>query len=75
MWVYKITNLKNQKCYVGITNNIENRWNTHKNCINCLKLKNPLYQAFRKYGLENFSFEIIEDNITDITILGEKERC
>lgn len=74
MWVYKITNLKNQKCYVGITNNIENRWNTHKNCINCLKLKNPLYQAFRKYGLENFSFEIIEDNITDVTILGEKER-
>lgn len=59
---------------MGITNNIENRWNTHKNCINCLKLKNPLYQAFRKYGLENFSFEIIEDNITDVTILGEKER-
>ena len=30
MWVYKITNLINQKCYVGITNNIYKRWIQHK---------------------------------------------
>lgn len=31
----------------------------------------PLYQAIRKYGVENFSFEVLEE--CDISLLDEKE--
>lgn len=30
MYVYKITNLLNNKKYIGITNNLEKRWNNEK---------------------------------------------
>lgn len=29
--VYKITNNINNKCYIGISTNIEDRWKQHKN--------------------------------------------
>jgi group I intron endonuclease len=59
--IYKITNLKNNHCYIGQSRNIEKRWNAHKNCTyNSEVWDYPLYKAFRKYGLENFSFKIIE---------------
>jgi hypothetical protein len=32
----------------------------------------PLQRAFRKYGINNFSFEIIEDNIS-LEDISEKE--
>lgn len=63
--IYKITNKLNNKCYIGKSNNIENRFNYHKNNYKCDKEWNKtLYKAFRKYGIENFNFEIIE-NIQD----------
>jgi group I intron endonuclease len=55
--IYKITNNVNQKVYIGFTEDIERRWKQHR--IDMKKGKRPLYQAFRKYGLENFSFEVI----------------
>lgn len=60
--IYKITNLKNSKIYIGQSSNIMKRWYQH--IINS-KSKNkqyerPLYQAIRKYGIDNFNFEIIE---------------
>ena len=63
--VYKITNLINQKSYIGSSVRVEKRWQQHKNDAfnqNNEKYNYPLYQAFRKYGLENFSFTILEDN-------------
>lgn len=74
MWVYKITNEINGKCYVGITTNLEYRWYCHKNAPNYPSLKSPLYSAMRKYGIENFKFEVVEDNISDIELLGARER-
>ena len=73
--IYKITNLQNQHCYIGQSRNIINRWKDHQitahnpdnNCYNY-----PLYRAFRKYGLENFQFEIIEKCSMDI--LNEREQ-
>lgn len=74
MWVYKITNLVNNKCYIGITTNLEKRWASHKKAINYPYIKQPLYNAMRKYGISNFKFEVIVDNIDDKNILGELER-
>lgn len=60
--IYKITNLKNQKCYIGQATNIRERWNQH--CKHGLQIDTPqgnkLYQAMLKDGLENFSFQLIE---------------
>ena len=74
MWVYKITNLVNNKCYIGITTNLEKRWASHKKAINYPYIKQPLYNAMRKYGIANFKFEVIVDNINDKNILGKLER-
>ena len=65
--VYKITNLINQKSYIGSSMRVEKRWQQHKNDAfnpNNERYNYPLYQAFRKYGLENFSFVILKDDFT-----------
>ena len=51
--IYKITNLVNEKVYIGQAQDIEKRWREHK----CSSKSNNqiLYRAIRKYGLENFS--------------------
>lgn len=61
--IYQITNLINGKQYIGQSINISRRWWEHKaraydinnNCYH-----KPLYQAFRKYGLDNFELNILE---------------
>ena len=76
MLVYKITNKINNKCYIGSTYNFEQRIKQHIKASKCKagnKIYNyPLYKAFRKYGVENFIFEILEDNIKLIDI-ADKE--
>lgn len=58
--IYKITNLINNKIYIGQTNNFERRKREHSKQMygNCSKV---LYNAIEKYGWENFSMEMIED--------------
>jgi group I intron endonuclease len=59
--IYKITNLINNKCYIGKSSNIEERFKYHKQRYAEAKEWNKLlYKAIRKYKIENFSFEIIE---------------
>jgi group I intron endonuclease len=72
--IYKITNLINQHCYVGQSRQIERRWYNHKIAAfneNDKAYEYPLYRAIRKYGLENFSFEMLEE--CQIDELNEKE--
>ena len=74
--IYKITNITNNKSYIGKSSNIEERWNYHLNRYNNIKEYNkPLYRAFRKYGISNFSFEILEEleNNYDI-VSNEREK-
>lgn len=60
--IYKITNKINQKCYIGKSKNITERWNYHKTRYNDEReYDKPLYRAFRKYGIENFTFDILEE--------------
>ncbi len=59
MYVYQITNLINNKKYIGITNNYIKRWSNHKSGNS----KNMVIgRAIEKYGIENFKFEILFDN-------------
>lgn len=61
-YIYCITNLINSKKYVGkTTTTIEERWKEH--CQDSQKErcnKRPLYDAFNKYGIENFKIEELE---------------
>lgn len=68
MYVYKITNIINSKIYVGITKNYDERIKYHKQRAfqpNHKEYDKVLYKAFRKYGLENFTFELLEQNLTE----------
>lgn len=69
MYVYLITNQINDKKYVGITNDYKKRWSNHK-CCNDPKM--AIAQAIKKYGKENFKFELLEKNIP-IERIDEKE--
>lgn len=73
MVIYKITNTQNGKVYIGQTvQPFKNRVNEHKK-----KMRNganfPLYNAMRKYGIEAFTFEVI-DTASSQEELDEKER-
>lgn len=60
--IYKITNLINNHSYIGLSSNIEKRIKDHIAHAYCKKEWNkPLYCAFRKYGIENFKWEILEE--------------
>ena len=62
--IYKITNTINNKVYIGLSKNIEDRWKTHKKRYkieNDKEYEKHLYRSFRKYGIEAFTFEIIEE--------------
>lgn len=62
--IYKITNTINGKSYIGQSVDIYRRWKREKedsNNINSRSYDYPLMKAFRKYGIENFNFEIIEE--------------
>ena len=66
MYIYLITNLINNKKYVGSTNNVKRRWREHIGSAkwpSCQSYYFPLQCAIRKYGEENFKFEVIEENI------------
>ena len=67
MCIYKITNKINGKCYIGQTIKLpEARWREHQQHAFGSHINDQnkvLYKAIRKYGLENFSFEVVQDNI------------
>lgn len=59
--VYKITNIKNGKFYIGSSKNVEFRWSEHKKHLNGnYHINKKLQNAWNFYGKENFSFDILE---------------
>lgn len=63
-YIYKITNLINGKSYIGQTNDYKRRFREHREKNYC-NTENLLYKAFDKYGIDNFSFEVIEDKTSN----------
>lgn len=62
--IYLIQNKINNKVYIGLSVDIEERWQHHRSLylnINSKEANKPLYLAFRKYGIENFDFQILEE--------------
>ena len=58
--IYKITNKINGKFYIGLSVDIKRRFSEHKSPCRFQKTKTPIARAIKKYGLTNFSFDIIE---------------
>lgn len=66
--VYKITNTITGDFYIGSSKDIKLRWVKHK-CLSTHKQhpNSKLYKSMTSYGLDNFTFEIIEktDNLRE----------
>lgn len=75
MGIYRITNIETQQMYIGQAKDVRERWREHAKAS--LKIDTPgnnkLYPNMIKYGLDNFTFELMEtcDNSSQ---LNEKER-
>ena len=72
--IYKYTNKINGKIYIGQSSDIIARKSSHRNQslyggkdMNC-----PFHLAIKKYGIDNFDFEIIEE--CDKSLLNEREQ-
>ena len=67
-YIYKITNLKSDKSYIGITTrNLDKRWDEHKIADTYIG------RAIRKYGEKEFLFEEL-DKASSLNELVELER-
>ena len=69
-YLYTITNLLNNKIYVGQTVRPKERWSQHK----AYAKNNPVqyvHRAIKKYGPENFEF-IERENCSDIMCGGDR---
>ncbi len=61
MWIYKITNIQNNKVYIGQTiRPVQDRFNRHLNDALHNVIDTHFARAIRKYGKDNFSWEIID---------------
>lgn len=74
MWIYKITNIQNNKVYIGQTiRPVEQRFHRHMNDALNNILDTHFARAIRKYGKENFIIEMI-DTAESQDELNQKEQ-
>lgn len=72
--IYKITNLENNKVYIGQSVDVSKRWKNHAKCGLGIDTPagNKLYKDMQAYGIWNFSWELLEKCSKEE--LNEKER-
>lgn len=63
-YIYKITNITNNKVYIGQTVNPNRRWKDHQ-WLSKNKQEQYIHRAMAKYRIESFTFEVIASCITD----------
>ena len=73
-YIYVITNQINNKQYVGQTSfSIQDRFKQHIKDSKKQDIQNrPLYKAFNKYGIENFTITLLEE--CEQTKINEREQ-
>lgn len=67
--IYKITNVKNNKIYIGQSSDIYRRFQDHQTKGKSSRI--PVDVAIQKYGKDSFTYEILEE--CNIAELNEKE--
>ena len=75
--IYCYTNKINKKRYIGQTMNPRQRKSAHKSSAfneKSPEYNSPLHRAFRKYGYENFSYDVLEKDINTFEELNTLER-
>ena len=71
--VYKITNIINNKCYIGSSITLHERILKHKSLLLSGKHhSSKLQRSYNKYGIENFKYEILENCNKEETIGREQ---
>ena len=72
--IYKITCLKTGEIYIGKSTDIKNRWQQHcKTVFNCGTIASSLlHTKMKQHGIENFTFELVEQVPKDQ--LSEREK-
>ena len=60
--IYKITCIKTGEIYIGKSTDVKSRWQQHcKSAFNCGTIAHSLlHTKMKQYGIENFTFELIE---------------
>lgn len=74
--IYKVTNKTNGKAYIGF----DSKWPSRKSVHICEAItrknkKYPLYRAIRKYGVDNFDWEVLyqsEDREHTLNVIENK---
>lgn len=72
--IYKITCQETKEIYIGKSTDIKNRWQQHcKTAFNCGTIASSLlHRKMQQYGIENFTFELLE--VVPKDQLSEREK-
>lgn len=72
--IYKVTNIKTNEIYIGKSTTVATRWQNHtKSAFGLEGVADSQFQrALKKYGVQNFTWELLEEVPKDK--LGEREK-
>lgn len=70
--IYIFKNNINGKCYIGQGVSLRKRIKHHFSNINTKRYDLPLYRAIEKYGLHNFTIDILESFIPDSELTNDE---
>lgn len=71
--IYKATNKINNKSYIGYSSDWKSRKRIHKHIADKNKKNYPFYNAIRKYGFDNFTWEVLYQSKEKLHTLEEME--
>lgn len=75
MFIYKATSATTGKVYIGqTTQTLQERINQHNSHAFGHQYNYHFHNAIRKYGAEDFTYEIIEDGIKSVEVLNKREK-
>lgn len=72
--IYKVTNINTKEIYIGKSTNVADRWKNHiKAACGLSGVADSQFQrALKKYGIENFTWELLEETTKEK--LSEREK-